>query len=393
VNKVILTSYIEVLESGGRPKGGVTDIGDIPSLGAEHLDDSGKIDFSKRKMVSDLFYSNLAKGKIELEDILIVKDGATTGKVAFVDSNFKFEKAAINEHVFRLRPKIEIWPKYLFYYLFSKDGKQSILKDFRGATVGGISKGFTNNIILPLPPLETQKKIAAILDKADELRQNDKKILEKYDQMVQSIFLEMFGDIDSNQKFPITSIGKIVTEVKDGPHVSPTYSKKGIPILSTRNIRPFELDLSDVKYVSEGTFKELTKRFKPQRNDVLLTKGGTTGFAKLVNWDWEFCIWVHIAALRPNMKLVYPRYLEAALNSYYCYRQSQKYTHGIANKDLGLKRLINIRFPIPPMKDQYRFSIIYESINQQKEISRQSLQKSEDLFQSLLQRAFTGELV
>ena len=93
-------------------------------------------------------------------------------------------------------------------------------------------------------------------------------------------------------------------------------------ILSTRNVRPGELVLEDVKYVSQDTFEELTRIFRPQKGDVLVTKGGTTGYAKAVDFDWAFCVWVHIAVLRPISEID-PFYLEGAMNSDYCYKQSQ----------------------------------------------------------------------
>jgi len=246
---------------------------------------------------------------------------------------------------------------------------------------------------IELPPLKTQKQIASILDNAAALRDKTKQLLKEYDLLAQSIFLEMFGDISNNIKFSKGCIGDLVTIVRDGPHVSPRYSNTGIPILSTRNIRPFKLLMEQVKYVSEEMFIELTKRFKPEKGDVLLTKGGTTGYSKVVDWDWDFCIWVHLAVLRVNKQKANPKYLEAALNSYYGYYQSQRYTRGIANKDLGLKRMVKIELPIPPINLQNQFAEKIALIEQQKALAKQELQESEDLFNCLLQKAFKGELV
>jgi type I restriction enzyme S subunit len=153
------------------------------------------------------------------------------------------------------------------------------------------------------------------------------------------------------------------------------------------------LVLNDLKYVSPEMYEFLTKKFRPQKDDVLLTKGGTTGYAKHVDWDWDFCIWVHLAALRVKKDKVIPKYLEASLNSNYCYDQSQRLTKGIANKDLGLKQMIKIQLPLPPLNLQNKFAERIAIIEEQKAIAQKSLEKSEELFNSLLQKAFKGELV
>lgn len=392
---VSLSDLIDKLESGGRPKGGVGSLIDgIPSLGAEHLNSSGSFKFNKVKYISDEFYNSQKSGKIKVNDILIVKDGATTGKTSFVDTDFPYSKASINEHLFRISVnESKIFAKYAFYYLSSDIGNRQILTDFRGATVGGISKKFANVVKIPLPSLAEQQQIVAILDEADKLRQKDQQLVEHYTQLSQSLFLDMFGDpISNNKQIKIVNVGDVVSEIKDGPHVSPEYSNSGIPILSTRNIRPFSLLLDELKYVSEEMYKKLTSRFCPKKGDVLLTKGGTTGYAKVVDFDWDFCIWVHLAALRPKFNIINPKFLEAALNSEYCYQQSQFLTKGIANRDLGLKRIVTIKLFLPDIKIQNQFAERVAVIERQKQQAQANLAKSNDLFNALLQKAFTGEL-
>lgn len=311
---------------------------------------------------------------------VLIFDDFTTA-IQYVDFPFKVKSSAMK--ILRAdSKKADI--KYLYYRM------QKVKLHTNEHKRYWISK--YSKIRIPLPPLEEQKKIAAILDAADAYRQKTKALIEKYDQLAQSIFLEMFGDIGNDVKHPIGSLADLIDIVRDGPHVSPKYSDSGVPILSTRNIRPFRLILEEVKYVSEEMYNDLTKRFKPQKGDVLLTKGGTTGFAKHVDWDWDFCIWVHLAALRVNCNRANPRFIEAALNSHYGYKQSQKYTRGIANKDLGLKRIIKIKIPIPSLLLQNQFAKRIELIETQKQNVQVAAIKTELLFNSLLQKAFKGEL-
>ena len=146
------------LQSGKRPKGGASkDSGTIPSIGGEHLNKDGGFDLEKLKYIDEKFFRTLNKGVIKENDILIVKDGATTGKVSFVDNKFPYKKAAINEHLFSLRVDTTVAdPKYVFLFLKSPQGQKQILKDFRGAAIGGISRGFVEIAISPLQALTTK---------------------------------------------------------------------------------------------------------------------------------------------------------------------------------------------------------------------------------------------
>ncbi|MBI4686938.1 MAG: type I restriction endonuclease subunit S [Nitrospirae bacterium] len=137
-----LSKVIIALESGSRPKGGVKHITDgIPSLGAEHIDKNGTFDFTNIRYVPEDFAIRMTRGSIRKGDILVVKDGATTGETSLVRESFPYKRAVINEHVFLCRCNEDVIPDYIFYYLFSSNGNQSILKDFRGAAQGDIEKG------------------------------------------------------------------------------------------------------------------------------------------------------------------------------------------------------------------------------------------------------------
>jgi len=151
-------------------------------------------------------------------------------------------------------------------------------------------------------------------------------------------------------------LGDICYQVSDGPHFSPQYVRKeeGVPFLSTRNVRLEGFDLSTVKYVSQSDHELFCKRIRPEKGDIIYTKGGTTGIAKVNDLDFDFSVWVHLAVLRIEKEKLLPRYVELALNSPHCYEQSQLYTRGISNFDLGLTRMIKITLPLPPLPEQRR---------------------------------------
>ncbi|MCK9417860.1 MAG: restriction endonuclease subunit S [Nitrospirae bacterium] len=192
-----------------------------------------------------------------------------------------------------------------------------------------------------------------------------------------------------------TNLGQLSWSVKDGPHFSPKYSQSGIPFISGGNIRPDGIDFATAKYITPALHAELTERCKPEFGDLLYTKGGTTGIARINTVKREFSVWVHVAVL----KIVAPIerfYLQHSLNSLHCYRQSQRYTHGVGNQDLGLTRMIWITMPLPPLLEQKeiikkieeRMSIITDI---EKDIDA-NLRRGERLRQSILKKAFTGQI-
>ena len=131
-----------------------------------------------------------------------------------------------------------------------------------------------------------------------------------------------------------------------------------------------------------------SRRCKPEKGDVLYTKGGTTGFAKYIDRDFVFMNWVHIAVLRYKKDLLDGRFLEHMLNTSYCYTQSQRYTRGIANRDLVLGQMSKIKLYIPPLAMQKEFTCVVEKSEEQKIEIKKSIEESQLLFDSLMSKYF-----
>ncbi|UZK17884.1 restriction endonuclease subunit S [Xanthomonas oryzae] len=194
------------------------------------------------------------------------------------------------------------------------------------------------------------------------------------------------------------TLDEITWSVKDGPHFSPKYATDGVRFISGGNIRPGRIDLSTGKYISQELHEELSARCKPEYLDVLYTKGGTTGFAAVNRTESEFNVWVHVAVLKMlPPSVVDPFFVEFALNSPECYAQSQRYTHGVGNQDLGLRRMIKIVLPVPPIGEQReivrRVEQLFAYADQLEAKVATAKQRIDALTQSLLAKAFRGELV
>ena len=159
-----------------------------------------------------------------------------------------------------------------------------------------------------------------------------------------------FPEVPNN--WEVVTLRRMIVSAVDGPHFSPRYYDTGIPFLSARNIKPDRWSLGDVKYISKRDYAEFSKRVRPEVGDVLYSKGGTTGIARVVDLSYPFQVWVHIAVLKLQKRRIDPEYLAYCLNSPRCYEQSQLFTRGATNQDLGLGRMKDIELPVPPTLDE-----------------------------------------
>jgi type I restriction enzyme S subunit len=352
---------------------------------------SGQIDFNVEKYVSQETYEELTRRHRPLPGDLLFSAVGSFGVAVVVDTERPF---TFQRHIALIKPKRnQIDSYFLALYLNSLEGRQQSEIAATGGSQRTVTLQALAEFVIPLPPLAEQKRIAAIAQKADRLRRTRRYALQLSDTYLQSVFLEMFGDPVTNPKgWETGTLGDVIISAKDGPHVSPTYSDSGIPFLSTRNIRKGQIVWEDLKFISPEDVKEHWKKCKPERGDILYTKGGTTGLAKAVDFDTQIAVWVHIAVLKLKHERVNPAWLENMLNSDFCYKQSQELTFGIVNRDLGLQRMPRIKIYIPPLPLQEKFAQIVQKFERLRTQQREGDRQAEHLFQTLLYRAFRGEL-
>ncbi|NLN13350.1 MAG: restriction endonuclease, partial [Arcobacter skirrowii] len=176
----------------------------------------------------------------------------------------------------------------------------------------------------------------------------------------------------------------------------PKYIDSGIPFLSVKNISQGVISFDDTKFISIEEHNLLSKRCNVEKNDILYTKVGTTGIAKVVDTDIEFSIFVSIALLKPKKDLISSMYFQHILNSPNCYEQSQSRTRGVANRNLVLNDIKQIFFPLPPLKTQQKVVAYLDEISQKmekiKQIQKEKMQSLKELKASILDKAFKGEL-
>ena len=179
--RISLEKLFESIETGSRPKGGVSEFTEgILSIGGEHINNStGYLNLENRKFVPKDFFDKTISGRIAKNDILVCKDGALSGKVAIVRDELENLDALANEHVFVLKNSDETLQRYLFHYLFFEDGQRQLKSKITGMAQGGINRTNLLRIQIPVPPPELQEEFAAYVANCEAMKESARARLEE----------------------------------------------------------------------------------------------------------------------------------------------------------------------------------------------------------------------
>lgn len=352
--------------------------GNIKTLQTEYLKNGSVAIVDQGKALIAGFTND--EKRICKSELPVIVFGDHTKCFKFVD--FPFAIGADGVKV--LKPKIKADEKFLFYYLKSirlpNAGYDRHFKYLRRTEV-------------LLPPLSEQKRIAEVLDKANALREKRRLALRKIDALLQSVFLEMFGDPVKNPKgWEIvlfdevckTRLGKMLDEKK-------RTGKNLRPYLRNANVQWNRFDLSTVY---EMDFDERERaNLKLEYGDLLICEGGEVGRTAI--WRNELPECYYQKALhkgRPNLEKVTPEFLMFVFWFYSENNGFKDYVTFATIAHLTGEKLKTIKIPIPAIELQLRFSEIIKKIENLKNKIIKSAEKIESLFQSLQQRAFKGEL-
>ncbi len=297
-----------------------------------------------------------------------------------------------------MRPNNEILDsRYLMHAINSPFSRHGIAQHITGTTRKRISRRNLGKVTIFLPPLPEQKHIAAILDAADSLRVKRRESIEQLDSLIQSTFLEMFGDPVTNPKgWETVSLESICERIVDCPHSTPVYSDEDTEYFCVRSsdIQNGVLELSEARHVSEDTYLERISRYTPRGGEVVYTReGGRLGFAGLVPPRKRICLGQRMMLFKSSPESALNCYIWGYLNSRSVHSMVINMSGGGAAPRVNIKQLKNLKTTLPPLDLQTRFASIVESIEHQKTLLKSHLAELDTLFASLQSRAFSGELV
>lgn len=147
-------------------------------------------------------------------------------------------------------------------------------------------------------------------------------------------------------------MGEIVYKLTDGTHKTPEYVSDGIPFLSVKDLSSGKIDFSHVKHISQKSHDELYKRCNPQRDDILITKVGTTGIPVLNDSDIQFSLFVSVALIKFPIHLINKYFFVFLLKSPLVQKQAKDNTKGMSNKNWVIDAISNTILVLPPLKEQ-----------------------------------------
>ncbi len=285
--------------------------------------------------------------------------------------------------------------EYLYYFLRNqKLFDYVVFNSERTAGQDGVKKELLETYKIPLPPLEEQKRIAAILDKADAIRRKRREAIALTEELLRSTFLDMFGDPVTNPKgWDLGKLSDMCKKISDGTHHSPPVVSEGIPYITAKHLKKYGLDFhSNPWFIAETEHKKIYARCNPEKGDVLYIKdGATTGIAAINNYNFEFSMLSSLALLKVGESLT-SEYLCDWLNSENVKRENLTKIAGAAITRLTLTKIKNFQIPVPPLNIQNKYKEFRQKISKFKSNIYADNNISDDLFNSLLQKAFRGEL-
>ncbi|MFH8119679.1 MAG: restriction endonuclease subunit S [Candidatus Aenigmatarchaeota archaeon] len=341
------------------------------------------------------------KYELKENDILI----ARSGSVGRVYLHKDFDKPCVFASYlirFDLNQNI-ILPKFFFYYSFTTFYRNFIAETFKIVAQPNINAKQFSRLLIPVPPLEEQKRIVAKLDeifsKIEKARKLREEALKDAEQIMQSALNEVFSKAEE-KGWRSKSLEEFVIEFKSGFPLAKRFRKdKGIPQLRPNNIGFYgNLDLSSLTFVPEE--KVNLKEYGLKSGDVLFNNTNSkelVGRAVLIKSDLDYTFSNHITRLRINQKIVKPEWLVIALN--YLWLQGYFLTRcrkWIGQAGINTKMLKHVKVPIPSLEEQERIAEYFDKLQEKiiilKKHQEETRKEIEMLTSSILNKAFTGEL-
>ncbi len=357
---------------------------EIPSINSKRL-----IGINDLRNDTAVVYTDDNNGvEVYEKDILIAWDGANAGTIGYG------KKGYIGSTISKLR--IKDTKKYCTTFLGKLlQSKFNYLRSTAtGATIPHINRAALLSIKVPQLDLSDQISIATVLTRAETLIAKRKVSIKALEELLKSNFLEMFGDPVKNEKGWEKKRIADIAEVRIGPFGSllhaEDYIEEGIPLINPSHIIDGKIEPDNKQSVTQKKFEEL-KPYQLRINDIVVARRGEIGRCAVVSNSRDLLCGTGSMFIRINENYC-PILLQFQIYNttlkYYLERKAK----GVTMKNLNSKTLGNLMVLYPPQEIQNRFSTIFRKVETLKARYNQSLVELENLYGSLSQLAFKGEL-
>lgn len=370
--------------------------GGYPLITSKNINNN-KIDFSNVNYISEEDYIKInQRSEVSNGDIIMPMIG-TIGNPVIIDTDKRF--AIKNVALFKLASSEIILSKYFYYVLKTQDIKRQLESNKRGGTQNFVSLKNIRDLKIPLIDILEQKKIVEILDKAQQLIDKRKEQIEALDELVKSQFIEMFGDPVSNPKGWKRAVCKDITS-KIGSGATPSggnssYKEEGISLIRSMNVHNNKFIYKDLAFIDDEQAKKL-KNVTIEENDILLNITGASVARSCIVPSSILPARVnqHVSIIRCKDEEILPIFLvyQFTSESYQRKLWDIATSGGATREAITKQQLENLELIVPPIEIQNKFIEFIKVNDKLKFEMEKSLKQLEDNFNSLMQKAFKGEL-
>lgn len=378
----------------------------IPVVRISNIKKDGSINLNNSIFANE--DESLNRFKVQFGDILIAMSGATTGKVGRYKTNvFSY----LNQRVGRFysRDKNNVSMDYIHQITAKDSFVLSILIDAIGGAQPNISNQQIESIIALFPPLQEQKKIAAILTSVDDVIEKTQAQINKLKDlktgMMQELLTRGVGvDGKPHTEFKDSPVGRIpkawdcvqmdtiCEKITDGEHQTPIRTNDGYYLLSARNVRDGYIDLANVDYVGEAEFQRISKRISPKQGDVLISCSGSVGRVAVVPPGLEFSMVRSVAILQLKSECVDSEFMALQVSATATQYQIEQSLSQQAQANLfqgAIKKLIIV---VPSLLEQQQIANIVNSVTVKIITQQNKLKATKSLKKALMQDLLTGKV-
>lgn len=407
--------YIFDVINGGTPKSNVEEYwseNEMVWITPEDLSTPGREISDSRRKISKAGVTNSSATLIKANSIVL----STRAPIG----NVKISKVpyTTNQGCKSLQPNNKLHDIRFYYYFLS------INKDFlnqlgRGTTFLELSNHALKNIEILTPDFDTQNLIANYVDtktaQIDSLIADKERLIELLEEKRQAIITETVtkgldpnvkmkdSEVEWIEKVPVhyskIKLKFVSNKIIDGTHHTPKYTENGIPFLRVTDItrsKGKSVDLENIKYISQEEHEELSLRCKPEKGDVLLTKNGTIGIPRVVNWDYEFSVFVSLCVIKLNHSKLNPYFLSYFFESSAADMQISYGEKKSTIYNLHLDKIKEFVLFLPPLEEQmeivYYLNQIDSKYNSILEELDESVKLLKEYRESLIYEAVTGKI-
>lgn len=339
-----------------------------------------------------------APTKIALTDDVLISVRAPVGPTNLCPS-----KACIGRGLAAIRPREGMPPRYLLYAL--RATVTSLAEQATGSTFEAVSGSDVRAHQIPVAPPDEQRRIVAEIEKQFTRLEAGGAALRRVQANLKRYRAAVLKAACDGQLVPPKTpfkewsalrLADVCKSITDGDHQPPPKRPQGIPLLTIGNISSGRLDFSDTRFVPAEYYNQIKPDRIPNRDEVLYSVvGATIGIPVLVNTDRQFCFSRHVALLKPAPKIL-PKFLWLHMASPDTHREAWRRITGSAQPTLALRPLREMPIKLPPLAEQTRIVAEVERrlsvVEELESVVSANLQRAVRLRQSILQKAFTGQL-